>query len=134
MERKSYQLTSSITMVDNRGWSMMNAFEMGEIYAQLGNLIPVDEKVEWTTEYQDMLFRVEDADIEPSFTDVIVPIFVYSVKKDIADAEAAEIKLFIKKCRDLTARSCHNCVTSIWVVTGLHFSLSCLDVTNNQSI
>ncbi|KAM4632200.1 uncharacterized protein O3C94_018729 [Discoglossus pictus] len=102
MDRKAYPLTHTITMVDNRGCSTINSLETGEIYAQLGNLVPLDEKVEWTKEYEQMLFRVEDADVEPNFTDIIVPIFVYSVKKDLADAEILEIKSFLLNCRNLT--------------------------------
>lgn len=36
VNRKAYQLTHTITIVDNRGNSRFNAFETGEIYAQLG--------------------------------------------------------------------------------------------------
>ncbi|XP_075037523.1 uncharacterized protein LOC142098583 [Mixophyes fleayi] len=102
MERKSYPITNNITMVDNRGCSMLNCFETGEIYAQLGNFNPLDQRVEWTKEYEEMLDRLEDVDVEPNFTDITVPIFVYSVKKEIADKEREEIKTFLKNCRDLT--------------------------------
>ncbi|KAM5151644.1 uncharacterized protein ACMZJ9_009879 [Mantella aurantiaca] len=36
MERKSYKLTNTITIVDNRGCSTLNGYETGEVYAQLG--------------------------------------------------------------------------------------------------
>lgn len=102
MERKSYQLTSTITIVDNRGCSTFNGYETGEIYAQLGNFIPLDQRVEWTKGFEEMLTRLEDSEVEPNFTDIIVPIFVYSVKKDISDAEGQEIKTFLTNCRNLT--------------------------------
>ncbi|XP_063794907.1 uncharacterized protein LOC134957099 [Pseudophryne corroboree] len=102
MERKSYPLTNCITMVDNRGCSTMNSFETGEIYAQLCNFFPLDQRVEWTKEYEEMLGRLEDGDVEPNFTNIIVPIFVYSAKKEIADKEVDEMKTFLKNCRDLT--------------------------------
>ncbi|XP_072273166.1 uncharacterized protein [Pyxicephalus adspersus] len=102
MERKSYQLTQTITMVDNRGCSTLNGYETGEIYAQLGNFIPLDQKVEWTKEFEEMMNRLEGSDVEPTFTDIIVPIFVYSVKKDLTDAETQEIKTFLTNCRNIT--------------------------------
>ncbi|MEE6516548.1 hypothetical protein FKM82_026107 [Ascaphus truei] len=102
MERRAYPLTDTITMVDNRGCSTMNSFEMGEVYAQLGNFLPLNEQVEWTKEYEDMICQLEDADVEPNFTDFIVPIFVYSARKDVADKEVEEMKTIFKNCRDLT--------------------------------
>ncbi|XP_053550892.1 uncharacterized protein LOC128642217 [Bombina bombina] len=102
MERKTYPLTQTITLVDNRGCTSFNSFETGEIYAQLGNFVPLNEKVEWTKEFEDILYRTEDVDVEPNFTDFIVPVFVYSAKKDITDTEIPEIKTFLKNCRDLT--------------------------------
>ncbi|KAE8578319.1 hypothetical protein XENTR_v10023460 [Xenopus tropicalis] len=102
MERKSYQLTGNITMVDNRGCAMINPYEMAEIYAQLCNFVPLDERVEWNQNYEDMMFRLEDGDVEPNFADFVVPIFVYSVKKAISGREIDEIQPFLKNCRDLT--------------------------------
>ncbi|OCT56399.1 uncharacterized protein LOC108705462 [Xenopus laevis] len=102
MERKTYPLTGTIIMVDNRGCAMINAFEMAEIYAQLCNFVPLEQRVEWNKNYEDMMFRVEDDDVDPNFTDFIVPIFVYSVRKEITAAEIEEIKPFLKNCRDLT--------------------------------
>ncbi|KAM9305323.1 uncharacterized protein PAF06_013859 [Gastrophryne carolinensis] len=102
MERKSYQLTSTITIVDNRGCATLNGFESGEIYAQLCNFVPLDEKVEWTREYEEMLRRLVLSDMEPNLSDLVVPIFVYSVKKELTDAEAQEIRTFLTNCRTLT--------------------------------
>ncbi|XP_040211829.1 uncharacterized protein LOC120942931 [Rana temporaria] len=102
MERKSYPLTPTITMVDNRGCSTLNGFETGEIYAQLGNFIPLDMNVEWTQGFEEMLTRLEDSEVEPNFKDIIVPIFVYSVRRDVAPAEAQEINTFLTNCRNLT--------------------------------
>ncbi|CAI9538064.1 unnamed protein product, partial [Staurois parvus] len=42
-----YDLTSVITIVDNRGCSRMSDFERAEVYAQLGNFIPIGQRVEW---------------------------------------------------------------------------------------
>ncbi|KAM4026000.1 uncharacterized protein ACNLHF_026401 [Anomaloglossus baeobatrachus] len=100
--RKTYPLTNTITMVDNRGCAKLNPFETGEFYTQLANFVPLNEGVEWTKEFDDVLSRLEDADIEPNFSDIIVPVFVYSVKRDIPGNEIEEIKTFLKTCRDLT--------------------------------
>ncbi|KAG9468042.1 hypothetical protein GDO78_013847 [Eleutherodactylus coqui] len=100
--RNAYPLTHTITMVDNRGCAVLNPLETGEFYAQLGNFVPLNERVEWTKEFTDMLNLLEDSDVEPNFTDIIVPIFVYSVKREIAANEVEEIKTFLKACRDLT--------------------------------
>ncbi|XP_077303054.1 uncharacterized protein LOC143923319 [Lithobates pipiens] len=102
MERKSYPLTPTITIVDNRGCSTLNGFETGELYAQLGNFIPLDLKVEWTKGFEEMLTRLEDSELEPNFRDIIVPIFVYSVKRDVAPSEVQEMKNFLTNCRNLT--------------------------------
>ncbi|XP_075687105.1 uncharacterized protein LOC142656104 isoform X2 [Rhinoderma darwinii] len=100
--RKSYPLTNTITMVDNRGGATLNPFETGEFYTQLGNFVPLDKEVEWTKEFGDVLDRLEDSDIEPNFHDIIVPVFVYSMKREIAPNEVEEIKTFLKGCRELT--------------------------------
>ncbi|KAM5152264.1 uncharacterized protein ACMZJ9_010468 [Mantella aurantiaca] len=102
MERKSYPLTHTITIVDNRGCATLNGYETGEIYAQLGSFIPLDTRVEWTQGFEEMLTRLEGSEIDPSFSDLIVPVFVYSVKKDLTDAEGQEIRTFLTNCRNLT--------------------------------
>ncbi|KAM3916530.1 uncharacterized protein RB166_015769 [Leptodactylus fuscus] len=100
--RNAYPLTHTITMVDNRGCATLNSFETGEFYTQLANFVPLNTGVEWTKEFDDVLNRLEDSDIEPNFSDIIVPVYVYSVKREIADNEVAELKTFLKTCRDLT--------------------------------
>ncbi|OCT64730.1 uncharacterized protein LOC121398222 [Xenopus laevis] len=100
--RTAYPLTNIITIVDNRGCSTFNAYETGEIYAQLGNFIPLNEKVEWTNNYEDMIDRLEDSEMDPNFTDVTIPVFVYSVKKGLAEGEKKETKEFIDNCRKMT--------------------------------
>ncbi|CAI9542020.1 unnamed protein product, partial [Staurois parvus] len=47
MIRNEYELTRVITIVDNRGCNKMSDFERAEVYAQLGNLIPIGQRVEW---------------------------------------------------------------------------------------
>ncbi|XP_063285174.1 uncharacterized protein LOC134571059 [Pelobates fuscus] len=100
--RTAYHLTPTITIVDNRGCSTMNSFQTGEIYAQLGNFIPLNMKVIWPQSYQEMINRVEESEMDPNFTDYLVPVFVYSVTKDLAEQERQEIKTFLKNCRTMT--------------------------------
>ncbi|XP_073502183.1 uncharacterized protein [Phyllobates terribilis] len=78
MERKAYNLTRNITIVDNRGCPTMSSFQRAEIYAQLGNFFPIGEKVEWMTNFTDMMCRLEDAELNPNYSDFIVPILIYS--------------------------------------------------------
>nr|DBA18952.1 TPA: hypothetical protein GDO54_014842 [Pyxicephalus adspersus] len=77
MIRNAYPLTDVITIVDNRGCSTMNDFERAEVYAQLGNFIPPGQKVNWKYNFRTMMDELEMSELEPNFTDFIVPIFVY---------------------------------------------------------
>ncbi|XP_073502184.1 uncharacterized protein [Phyllobates terribilis] len=78
MERKAYDLTRNITIVDNRGCVTLGRLQKAEIYAQLGNFFPIGEKVEWMTNFTDMMCRLEDAELNPNYSDFIVPILIYS--------------------------------------------------------
>ncbi|KAM4632201.1 uncharacterized protein O3C94_018730 [Discoglossus pictus] len=101
LSRTSYNLTETITLVDNRGCATMNSFETGEVYAQLGNFLPLDQPVVWTKGFVDMMTRLENSEMDPNFTDFIVPIFVYSCKKAMADEEKKELKGFLWNCRKM---------------------------------
>ncbi|XP_053550926.1 uncharacterized protein LOC128642249 [Bombina bombina] len=100
--RISYPLTSNITLVDNRGCASMSDQETGEIYAQLGNLLPLDEEVLWQTGYQGIMKRLVQADKDANYTDFVVPIFVYSVKKGISHEEVPDIKILLDNAKELT--------------------------------
>ncbi|XP_073491485.1 uncharacterized protein [Aquarana catesbeiana] len=100
MVRNAYPLTKVVTMVDNRGCSKMNDFEKAEVYAQLGNFIPIGKKVEWRNNYKAMMEDIEDA--EPNSSDFIVPIFVYSVRKQISAGEKQDVKKFMENCVKMT--------------------------------
>eukprot|EP00079_Xenopus_tropicalis_P030333 XP_012826258.1 PREDICTED: uncharacterized protein LOC101733995 [Xenopus tropicalis] len=102
MERIAYGLTATITVVDNRGLGRMNEFERGMIYAQLGNFMPLNEKVEWTDSYEDFVSQLEDSGLDPNYTDFIVPVFVYKVPAPLSEQEGSEIRAFFKNCRNLT--------------------------------
>ncbi|KAE8578326.1 hypothetical protein XENTR_v10023467, partial [Xenopus tropicalis] len=100
--RTAYPLTDTITIVDNRGCGKFDANETGEIYAQLGNFIPLNQRVEWTNNYEQMIYRLEDSEMDPNFTDFTIPVFVYSVKKGLTEGEKKETKEFIDNCRKMT--------------------------------
>ncbi|XP_073493809.1 uncharacterized protein [Phyllobates terribilis] len=102
MERLAYKLTDCITLVDNRGHGKMMNSETGEIYAQLGNFLPLNKKVEWKTDFVEIMSSVEDSDMEPNYSDFVVPIFVYSVKNTMSDDVFSNVKTFFKNCRNLT--------------------------------
>lgn len=101
-KRLAYQLTECITIVDNRGYTKMMDSETGEIYAQLGNLLPLNQKVEWKKDFVEIMSQVEDSDMTPNYSDFIVPIFVYSVKTGMSDQEFSNTKTFFRNCRDMT--------------------------------
>ncbi|KAM4631871.1 uncharacterized protein O3C94_018447 [Discoglossus pictus] len=101
-KRIPYELTDTIIMVDNRGFKTMNAYVTGEIFAQMGNFVPLNVGVRWQTGYTDIMCRLEESDITTNYSDFIVPIFVYSVKKGIADEEVPEIKELLDTVRHLT--------------------------------
>ncbi|KAM4641889.1 uncharacterized protein O3C94_016233 [Discoglossus pictus] len=102
LKRIPYELTDTLIMVDNRVCSTMNAYVTGEIFAQLGNFVPLNVEVRWQKGYTDIMCRLEESDITANYSDFIVPIFVYSVEKGIADEEVPEIKELLDTVRDLT--------------------------------
>ncbi|XP_073491481.1 uncharacterized protein [Aquarana catesbeiana] len=102
MVRNAYPLTDVITMVDNRGCSKMNDFERAEVYAQLGNFIPIGERVEWKDKFSDLMKAIENTELEPNFSDFIVPIFVYSVRHQISAGEKEDVKTFMENCVKMT--------------------------------
>ncbi|XP_075421352.1 uncharacterized protein LOC142463029 [Ascaphus truei] len=100
--RITYPLTDTITVVDNRGCATMNSYETGEIFAQLGNLLPLDQEVVWDTGYQSIMHRLVEGDMDANYSDFVVPIFVYSVKTGIARQEVPVIKDLLDNARKLT--------------------------------
>ncbi|KAM3916912.1 uncharacterized protein RB166_016078 [Leptodactylus fuscus] len=100
MERRAYKLTQNVTIVDNRGLDDMSRFKRAEIYAQLGGFIPIDEKVEWPDNYTDIMYRLEDAALNPNYSDFIVPILV--ARNLLSDDENAKMKEFMYDCVKMT--------------------------------
>ncbi|XP_073416540.1 uncharacterized protein [Dendrobates tinctorius] len=101
MERKAYDLTKNITMVENRGSITTGSFQRAEIFAQLGNFLPIGEKVEWMKDYTDMT-RLEGAERNPNYSDFIVPIFIYSAKCRFGETERQELQEFLENCAKMT--------------------------------
>ncbi|XP_073416649.1 uncharacterized protein [Dendrobates tinctorius] len=77
-ERLTYQLTKNIVLVDNRGCSKMDTYEIGEIFAQLANLLPLDKSVDWSKRFQ-LVDRIVEAETDVKASDFTIPIFVYRV-------------------------------------------------------
>ncbi|KAE8578298.1 hypothetical protein XENTR_v10023444 [Xenopus tropicalis] len=99
--RVTYPLTDTLTLVDNRGCSVMNDYETAEVFAQLANLLPLDQGVEWSRGFG-LAERIVEAEKFVKSSDFIFPIFVYSVTKNISDEEIPEIKMLLETARDLT--------------------------------
>ncbi|KAM4024284.1 uncharacterized protein ACNLHF_025210 [Anomaloglossus baeobatrachus] len=100
-ERITYELTDTLTLVDNRGCSVMNEYETGEIFAQLGNLLPLNQQVSWSKGIG-LVDRIVEAERYVQSSDFIYPIFVYSVKKGLSADEALEVKELLTTARNLT--------------------------------
>ncbi|KAG9468864.1 hypothetical protein GDO78_021808 [Eleutherodactylus coqui] len=104
MIRKAYDLTQNITIVDNRGFCTMKSFERAEMYAQLGNFIPIGEEVIWTDNYTSMMNKLEDAELNLNYPDFIVPILIYSADYDLKDPQREELKTFLENCVIMTGK------------------------------
>ncbi|KAM3916523.1 uncharacterized protein RB166_015764 [Leptodactylus fuscus] len=100
-ERLSYPLTKNIILVDNRGCSSMNIYESGEIFAQLGNLLPLDKRVNWSEGFE-LVERIVEAEPHVKATDLIIPIFVYSVKTLPSPDLKEELREIFKVAANLT--------------------------------
>ncbi|KAM9305322.1 uncharacterized protein PAF06_013858 [Gastrophryne carolinensis] len=101
MDRVPHQLTNNIFLVDNRGCSKMEACETGEIFAQLGNLLPLGDEVEWSKGFG-LSKRIVEAEKLVKSSDFIMPVYVHSVKHIIPDEDIKEFKALLHTARDLT--------------------------------
>ncbi|XP_069591270.1 golgin subfamily A member 6-like protein 1 [Ranitomeya imitator] len=99
--RISYKLTESITLVDNRGCEKMDSHKTGEIFAQLGNVLPLDVDVEWSEGLQ-LVDEAVDVETEVISSDFIYPVFLYSIKKGIDQEEVEDIKNLLQTAGSLT--------------------------------
>ncbi|XP_069840791.1 uncharacterized protein [Dendropsophus ebraccatus] len=98
--RKAHDLTGNITIVDNRNM-YFTSFRNAEMYAQLGGFIPLDEPVRYSDNFTEMMRRVEDAELNPNYSDLIVPVLVYSCI-GVCDADMQEMQEFMKNCMMMT--------------------------------
>ncbi|KAM3916917.1 uncharacterized protein RB166_016085 [Leptodactylus fuscus] len=100
-ERIPYKLTNNITLVDNRGCGKMDDRESGEIFAQLGNLLPLGKTVEFSKGFG-LAKRMVEAEKRIKTSDFVVPVFVHSVKKIITTEEKEELKILLHTALNLT--------------------------------
>ncbi|XP_063285676.1 uncharacterized protein LOC134571401 [Pelobates fuscus] len=100
--RVPFELTNVIMMVDNRGCPTLDKYETGEIFAQLANLLPLNETVTWCKDYSENVDRLMEADKTADDKDFIVPIFVHSIKNKISGHEVDTYRNILKTATDLT--------------------------------
>ncbi|KAM5152259.1 uncharacterized protein ACMZJ9_010464 [Mantella aurantiaca] len=102
MIRNSYQLTETITLVDNRGCIKLNKDETGEIYVQLGNFLPLDTKVEWHTGYTETITKILESERDNRYADFIVPVFIYNSEHRMHPGFFSELKEVLLKAKNIT--------------------------------
>ncbi|XP_077350314.1 uncharacterized protein LOC144000382 [Lithobates pipiens] len=101
IHRIPHKITSNIMVVDNRGLPTLNAYGSGEIFAQLGNLLPLEGKVDFSKGFT-LAETIVKAEKFVKTSDFIVPVFVHSVKHIIPPEEMNELKSVLHTARDLT--------------------------------
>ncbi|XP_072272850.1 uncharacterized protein [Pyxicephalus adspersus] len=99
--RISYPLTDYIMLVDNRGCGTMNNYETGEIFAQLANLLPLDQEVEWSRGFR-LVNRIVEAETEILKSDFTFPVFLYSIKMGIDEEHIEELRNLLETAQSVT--------------------------------
>ncbi|XP_073491542.1 uncharacterized protein [Aquarana catesbeiana] len=99
-QRKSYPLTDVITLVDNRGFGKADNYEKEEIYAQLGNLQPLDEDVVWEHSFKERMEAITA--VKCNSNDLLLPLFIYSAQCGMSNESKEEMKEFLKNAQKLT--------------------------------
>ncbi|CAJ0934186.1 unnamed protein product [Ranitomeya imitator] len=79
MERKEFELTNHLVMIDNRGFNKLNPTEVLEMRAQFRHLQEFG-KVTWTGISIREAYRVYNEEERREPTDLVVPVFVHSCK------------------------------------------------------
>ncbi|KAM5151637.1 uncharacterized protein ACMZJ9_009871 [Mantella aurantiaca] len=100
-DRRTYQLTENIILVDNRGCIKMQNYEKGEVFAQLGNLMPLNMTVNWSQGFK-LADRIVESEPIVKSSDFIAPIFVCKVGFSPNPEEFLELKEILKTCREMT--------------------------------
>ncbi|XP_073416771.1 uncharacterized protein [Dendrobates tinctorius] len=100
-ERITYELTDTLTLVDNRGCSVMNEYETGEIFAQLGIFPLVVLTHKTNPNLRDVRAKFEDMDVERIF-----PLENFTPEDHIKTRGKHEdvLKLFIEVIKDIEFR------------------------------
>ncbi|XP_063286973.1 uncharacterized protein LOC134572091 [Pelobates fuscus] len=99
--RIAYPLTKTITLVDNRGCAKLNSFETGELYAQLANLLPLNDQVEWLKGSQ-LVEKIKQTERYVRASDFIFPVLVHSVKMSLTPEEINIFRRLLPNARDIT--------------------------------
>ncbi|XP_077350328.1 uncharacterized protein LOC144000393 [Lithobates pipiens] len=100
--RRSYRLTDGVALVDNRGLPTADWNEVGLIYAHLGNLISLEQRIEWPGNYNDIMTWIMNNDLIPNYTDFIVPVLIYSVTMTASESEIATLRTLLENAEQLT--------------------------------
>ncbi|KAM5151633.1 uncharacterized protein ACMZJ9_009864 [Mantella aurantiaca] len=100
-ERIPYKLTRNIMVVDNRGLPQLDEYGNGEIFAQLGNLLPLGRRVDWSPGFT-LVDRIVQSEKSAIYSDFTVPVFVHSVRHTIPMEEMTEMKSMLHTARDMT--------------------------------
>ncbi|CAJ0949426.1 unnamed protein product [Ranitomeya imitator] len=100
-DRIPYELTENLTLVDNRGCRTLEDKESGVIFAQLGNLLPIDTRVEWGEGFG-LTEKMVRAEKLVKTSDFVFPVFVHSVRKGITKEERGELEALLNSAMTLT--------------------------------
>ncbi|XP_069591265.1 uncharacterized protein [Ranitomeya imitator] len=100
-DRIPYELTENLTLVDNRGCRTLEDKESGVIFAQLGNLLPIDTRVEWGEGFG-LTEKMVRAEKLVKTSDFVFPVFVNSVRKGITKEERGELEALLNSAMKLT--------------------------------
>lgn len=102
LKRTAYELTPTISIVDNRTVMIMKKMEVAEVYAQLGNFRPLNGPMKKNWKFDDYMTTLEDTELNPNYTDLTVPVLVYHSRHLHLDYEQEEIQTFLRECRLMT--------------------------------
>lgn len=101
LNRTAYELTPTISIVDNRPVMKMKGVQVAEMYAQLGNFRPLNGPMKRDWKFDDYMTTLEDTELNPNYIDLTVPIVVYTTRLHFGP-EQEEIQTFLRACKLLT--------------------------------
>ncbi|XP_071978650.1 uncharacterized protein [Engystomops pustulosus] len=100
MERNDYILTPKVHITDNRGLNMMTPEELEGISAQMSQLRSYS-RVEWNRSIREKLDLIPEQ-FHHRPTEIIVPVFVYSVESLLTNERYEELEPFIRQSHNIT--------------------------------